>query len=101
MSLSPLATRPTMRLTASCPRIGVQVWDELDADEKRLAAPLMEVYTGFIHHADAQIARAPQADRRPGQARRHHARRVASPYIVPQASPSASVPNSASGQSTH
>ena len=31
---------------------GVQVWDELNADEKRLAARLMEVYAGFIDHAD-------------------------------------------------
>ena len=36
---------------------GVQVWDELDDDEKRLAARLMEVYAGFIDHADEQIAR--------------------------------------------
>ena len=36
---------------------GVQVWDELDADEKRLAARLMEVYAGFLDHADEQIAR--------------------------------------------
>ena len=36
---------------------GVQVWDELDDDEKRLAARLMEVYAGFLDHADDQIAR--------------------------------------------
>ena len=36
---------------------GVQVWDELDADEKRLAARLMEVYAGFLDHADKQISR--------------------------------------------
>ena len=34
---------------------GVQVWDGLDADEKRLAARLMEVYAGFLDHADEQI----------------------------------------------
>ena len=36
---------------------GVQVWEELDADEKRLAARLMEVYAGFLDHADEQIGR--------------------------------------------
>ncbi len=36
---------------------GVQDWDSLDADEKRLAARLMEVYAGFLDHADDQIAR--------------------------------------------
>ena len=35
----------------------MQVWDELDADEKRLAPRLMEVYAGFIDHADEQIGR--------------------------------------------
>ena len=36
---------------------GVQVWDELDADEKLLAARLMEVNAGFMDHADEQIGR--------------------------------------------
>ncbi len=36
---------------------GVQDWDDLDADERRLAARLMEVYAGFLDHADDQIAR--------------------------------------------
>ena len=46
---------PDQRLAPRNP--GVQVWDELDADEKRLAARLMEVYAGFLDHADEQIAR--------------------------------------------
>lgn len=36
---------------------GVQVWDELDADEKRLAARFEEVFAGFLDHTDVQIRR--------------------------------------------
>ncbi|MCY3840407.1 MAG: arylsulfatase, partial [Gammaproteobacteria bacterium] len=36
---------------------GVQVWDELDADEKRLAARFEEVFAGFLDHTDVQIQR--------------------------------------------
>ena len=36
---------------------GVQAWDELGADEKRLASRLEEVFAGFLDHADVQIAR--------------------------------------------
>lgn len=36
---------------------GAQDWDALEEDEKRLAARLMEVYAGFLDHADDQIAR--------------------------------------------
>ncbi|MFZ4518010.1 MAG: arylsulfatase [Microthrixaceae bacterium] len=32
-------------------------WDRLDADERRLYARMMEVYAGFLSHADAQIGR--------------------------------------------
>ena len=46
---------PDQRLAPRNP--GVQVWDELDPDEKRLAARLMEVYAGFMDHADEQIGR--------------------------------------------
>ena len=42
---------PDQRLAPRNP--GVQVWDELDADEQRLAARQEEVYAGFIDHADA------------------------------------------------
>jgi arylsulfatase A-like enzyme len=36
---------------------GVQKWDSLSADEKRLFARMAEVYAGFLEHADAQIGR--------------------------------------------
>src|SRR5579862_6566574 len=36
---------------------GVQKWDALSADEKRLFARMAEVYAGFLSHADAQIGR--------------------------------------------
>ena len=36
---------------------GVQVWDELDPDEKRLAARFEEVFAGFLDHTDVQILR--------------------------------------------
>lgn len=36
---------------------GVQKWDDLSADEKRLFARMAEVYAGFLSHADAQIGR--------------------------------------------
>lgn len=39
------------------PNPGVQVWDELDADEKRVAARFQEVFAGFLDHTDVQIAR--------------------------------------------
>jgi arylsulfatase A-like enzyme len=32
-------------------------WDDLAADERRLYARMMEVYAGFLSHADAQIGR--------------------------------------------
>jgi len=32
-------------------------WDSLDADHRRLYARMMEVYAGFLTHADAQIGR--------------------------------------------
>jgi arylsulfatase A-like enzyme len=36
---------------------GVQAWDSLSDDEKRLFARMAEVYAGFLSHADAQIGR--------------------------------------------
>ena len=36
---------------------GVQTWDELSSDEKRLAARLEEVFAGFLDHADDQVRR--------------------------------------------
>lgn len=35
----------------------VPVWDELPAEHQRLYARMMEIYAGFLTHADAQIAR--------------------------------------------
>jgi len=39
------------------PNEGVQKWDELSADEKRLFARMMECYAGFLSHTDEQIGR--------------------------------------------
>ena len=39
------------------PNEGVQKWDDLSADEKRLFARMMECYAGFLSHADHQIGR--------------------------------------------
>jgi arylsulfatase A-like enzyme len=41
----------------SPPNEGVQKWDDLTADEKRLFARYMECYAGFLSHADEQIGR--------------------------------------------
>ena len=35
----------------------VRAWDELSADERRLAARFQEVYAGFLEHTDAQLGR--------------------------------------------
>jgi len=35
----------------------VAVWDDLDGDHRRLYAKMMEIYAGFLTHADAQIGR--------------------------------------------
>jgi arylsulfatase A-like enzyme len=35
----------------------VPAWDTLSADERQLAARLMEVFAGFLTHTDAQVAR--------------------------------------------
>jgi arylsulfatase A-like enzyme len=39
------------------PNEGVQKWDDLSADEKKLFARMMEVYAGFLSHTDHQIGR--------------------------------------------
>jgi arylsulfatase len=46
---------------------GVQRWDDLSADERRLFARMAEVYAGFISHADAQIGRLVDFLERTGQ----------------------------------
>ncbi|HVG64300.1 MAG TPA: arylsulfatase [Hyalangium sp.] len=45
---------------------GVQNWDSLSADEKRLYARMAEVYAGFLSHTDAQIGRVIQFLERTG-----------------------------------
>ncbi|MFN7150392.1 MAG: arylsulfatase [Microthrixaceae bacterium] len=35
----------------------VPAWDEMDPDQRRVAARMMEVYAGFLTHADAQLGR--------------------------------------------
>ncbi|WP_181149738.1 arylsulfatase [Arthrobacter sp. MYb227] len=37
--------------------LGVEAWDDLDKDRKRLFARMQEVYAGFIDHTDEQIGR--------------------------------------------
>jgi arylsulfatase len=39
------------------PNEGVQKWDELSADERKLFARYMECYAGYLSHADYQIGR--------------------------------------------
>lgn len=36
---------------------GVQVWDEMSAEEQQVAARFEEVFAGFMEHCDVQIAR--------------------------------------------
>ena len=38
-------------------RLGLPHWDELDDDERRVAARLMELYAGFLEHTDDQVGR--------------------------------------------
>ena len=37
--------------------VGVKAWETLSADEKKLYARFMEVYAGFVSHADFEIGR--------------------------------------------
>lgn len=39
------------------PNEGVQKWEDLSADEKKLFSRMMEVYAGFLSHTDHQIGR--------------------------------------------
>ena len=39
----------------------IPAWDSLPADQKRVAARLMETYAGFAEHTDAQVARVTDA----------------------------------------
>ncbi len=36
---------------------GIQVWDELPAEEKKLYARQMEIYAGYAHHVDEQVGK--------------------------------------------
>ena len=47
------------RPAPSCPTPSEHVpdWDGMDPDQRRVAARMMEVYAGFLTHADAQIGR--------------------------------------------
>jgi len=46
---------------------GVQKWDELPPEQRRLFARMAEVYAGFMEHTDAQIGRVIDALERTGQ----------------------------------
>ena len=39
----------------------IPAWDSLPADQKRVAARLMETYAGFAEHTDTQVARVTDA----------------------------------------
>ena len=39
------------------PSAHVPDWDDMDPDQRRVAARMMEVYAGFLTHADAQLGR--------------------------------------------
>ncbi|MGD9598232.1 MAG: arylsulfatase [Steroidobacteraceae bacterium] len=40
---------------------GLPAWESLGADDRKIAARLMEVYAGFLAHTDAQVGRIVQA----------------------------------------
>ncbi|NUT17544.1 MAG: arylsulfatase, partial [Cupriavidus sp.] len=53
------------QLTARMPDL--PAWDTLTPDQKRVASRLMEVYAGFLAHADAQVGRLVEALKANGQ----------------------------------
>lgn len=55
LGVVPRATRLTPRPA------GLPAWDSLTSDQKRIAARLMEVYAGFLEHADVQVGRLVRA----------------------------------------
>ncbi len=60
-----------------CSPIGptwVEAWDDVDADRRRLYTRMMEVFAGFLSHADHQIGRVLDEIEATGQARRHRRR---------------------------
>jgi arylsulfatase A-like enzyme len=56
---------PDTELTARPP--GLSAWDDLGADQKKIAARLMETYAAFLAHTDAQVGRVVQALKDSGQ----------------------------------
>ena len=56
---------PDAELTPRPPEI--PAWDSLDADRKKVAARLMEVFTGFMSQADHEMGRVIDAFRETGQ----------------------------------
>ena len=56
---------PDTRLAPRNP--GVQPWDELPEDQRRLAARLQEAFAAFLDHTDVQIGRLVDGLRRLGQ----------------------------------
>lgn len=46
---------------------GLPAWERLSADEKKVAARLMEIYAGFLAHTDAQVGRIVRAVKASGE----------------------------------
>jgi arylsulfatase A-like enzyme len=46
---------------------GVQRWEELSGDERRLFTPMAEIYAGYMEHTDAQMGRLVDALEHTGQ----------------------------------
>ena len=46
---------------------GLPAWDTLSADDRKIAARLMEVYAGFLDHTDVQVGRLVQALKASGE----------------------------------
>lgn len=46
---------------------GLPAWDSLGADDRRIAARLMETYAGFLSHTDAQVGRLVQSLKESGE----------------------------------
>jgi arylsulfatase len=53
------------KLTPRAP--GVQAWDSLSAEEKKVFARMMEVYAGFLEQTDYNVGRVIEAVRQTGQ----------------------------------
>ena len=50
---------------------GIPAWDSLDADHKKVAAHMMEVYAAALSYCDFQMGRIIDALRGHGRARQH------------------------------